>query len=59
VLDGVHHRSRVFAGGRHLRDHVGGFTRFECDLAAGHAYETVKRLFGELAPAVTASSGAR
>jgi len=39
VLDGVHHWARVFAGGRKIRDHVGGFTRFDCDIAADRAGE--------------------
>jgi beta-glucuronidase len=33
VLDGVHHWCRIFAGGRRIRDHVGGFTSFAADLA--------------------------
>lgn len=40
ILDGVHHWCRVFANGKPLRDHVGGFTRFGADLvglAAGQA----------------------
>lgn len=32
ILDGVHHWCRVFAGGKALRDHVGGFTRFAADI---------------------------
>lgn len=32
LLDGVHHWCRVFAAGRPLRDHAGGFTPFGADL---------------------------
>ena len=32
IFDGVHHWCRVFVGGRALRDHVGGFTRFAVDI---------------------------
>jgi beta-glucuronidase len=32
ILDGVHHWCRVLAGGKALRDHVGGFTRFAADI---------------------------
>ncbi|HZG68791.1 MAG TPA: glycoside hydrolase family 2 TIM barrel-domain containing protein [Herpetosiphonaceae bacterium] len=35
IFDGVHHWCRVFAGGKQLRDHVGGFTRFAADIT-GH-----------------------
>lgn len=34
VLDGLHHWGRVFANGRLLREHVGGFTEFHVDLPA-------------------------
>ncbi len=32
VFGGVHHWCRVLVDGRALRDHIGGFTRFEVDL---------------------------
>jgi len=32
IFDGVHHWCRIFAGGKALRDHVGGFTRFAVDV---------------------------
>lgn len=35
IFDGVHHWCRVFAGGKPVREHVGGFTRFTADLI-GH-----------------------
>ena len=35
IFDGVHHWCRIIAGGRPLRDHAGGFTRFEVDII-GH-----------------------
>jgi len=35
IFDGVHHWCRIFAGGKHLRDHAGGFTRFAADIT-GH-----------------------
>ncbi len=33
IFDGVHHWCRVFAGGKQLGDHAGGFTRFGADIA--------------------------
>ncbi len=35
IFDGVHHWCRVYAGGKQLCDHVGGFTRFAADIT-GH-----------------------
>jgi len=35
ILDGVHHVSRVFVGGKKLADHSGGFTRFAVDVPPG------------------------
>jgi beta-glucuronidase len=40
IFDGVHHWCRVFVGGRRLRDHVGGFTRFAADIVNHPAGET-------------------
>ncbi|MFB3880741.1 MAG: glycoside hydrolase family 2 protein [Armatimonadota bacterium] len=39
AFDGVHHWCRVFADGRRLRDHAGGFTRFAADFDADAAGE--------------------
>jgi beta-glucuronidase len=39
VLDGVHHYCRVFADGRAVGDHSGGFTRFALDLGTLSAGE--------------------
>ncbi len=35
IFDGVHHWCRVYAGGKELREHSGGFTRFAADIT-GH-----------------------
>jgi beta-glucuronidase len=40
VLDGVQHWCRVFVGGKWLRDHAGGFTRFAADVVGHQAGET-------------------
>ena len=40
ILDGVHHWCRVFVGGKWLRDHAGGFTRFAADVVGHRAGET-------------------
>lgn len=40
ILDGLHHWGRVFVGGKLLREHVGGFTRFGVDITGHQPGET-------------------
>ena len=32
VIDGLHHYGRIYLGGGHLGDHIGGFTRFQLEI---------------------------